>query len=435
MADQRLAGLSHQELYAMAHGGQPGAASTSQASLAKAAQVLENVSRTLDEPLSQLGMGWQGRAAEAARGGIGQHAQWAQQAATQVGSIAEKAGAQFTSATKVIAEMPPPPSAPAAGANLAAAEDQAANLRQRALELMQGHAQECTQTRPTEVIARAPTAGTAAAAAGPEATRTGGRGGVRAAPAVEGGGPAGGIADGGGPGRTVSRAGLAESAGARADAGRSAASGAGTRPASAEPYRPGQGGTARGAAGVEPLGTVGARGERGGPARGPIPEGSWTVTPGAGAARGERSPRMRPVDPAAVSEPYASGPRGSRPGQRPGVPRGEREERDRRRTPRPLAPRGEVPHPLSSRGGPAPGGPGGPGTQGAAYDPGGAGTDPASARGPGHPGADATVMPPMVGGLGYPDSDPGQHERLDYLLDEHDMFDENGWVAPPVIGS
>jgi hypothetical protein len=431
MADQRLAGLSHQELYAMAHGGQPGAAATSQANLSKAAQVLENVSRTLNEPLSQLGAGWQGRAAEAARGGIGQHAQWAQEAAAQVGSVAEKAGAQFTSATKVIAEMPPPAPAPAAGANLAAAEDQAANLRQRALELMQGHAEECAQTRPTETITRAPTAGTAAAAAGPEAARTGGRGSVRAAPTVEGGGPAGGIAAEGGPGRTVSRAGLAGSAGARAAPGRGSAAEAGTRPASVEPYRPGQGGAGRGGPGADPLGSVGARGERVGQVRGPMPEGPWMTTPGPRPARAEPAPRMRPVGPGALSEPYGPGGRGSRQDRRPG---GGLDEREERRAPRPLASRGDAARPLASRGGPVPGGPGGPGTPGAASGPAGPGTD-ASGRGPGHPGADATMMPPMVGGLGQPDSAPGQHERLDYLLDEHDVFDENGWVAPPVIGS
>ncbi|MDT7682312.1 MAG: hypothetical protein QOG57_2622, partial [Pseudonocardiales bacterium] len=94
MTDQRLAGLSHQELWNLAHGGDPAAATTSQANFSRTAQVLENIAKTLNAPLGELGLGWQGQAADAARGGIGQHAQWAEAAAGRANTAAGQAGQQ-----------------------------------------------------------------------------------------------------------------------------------------------------------------------------------------------------------------------------------------------------------------------------------------------------------------------------------------------------
>jgi len=399
---QRLAGLSHQELWNLAHGGSPAAALTSQTNLSKAAQVLENVSKTLSAPLNEFGLGWQGRAADAARAGIGQHAQWAETAAGRASTAAGQAGQQYSSATKVITEMPPPKPAPAPGSpNWAQAEEAAANAKQRALELMQGHAAECARTRPTGTFTRPPTAGTAGVPGTAQASRTAGRGNVvRRAPstnpaAVEAGVPPGRS----GSARPVSQAGLEESPRA---GGTGAARGlAGTRPAAVEPFRSGPGAPVRGGTeGLAPGGPVESAPGRVGGVR-PVPaEGPWLPAPVTGGP-GRVAPPPRPLLPRGGAGATPDGPaaRGQRGGERDGS------------------------FPLAARGGEWNGGPG-------QYDTGGGGP-----HGHGQPGADLGMMPPMMGGLGYSDGERARHERLDYLLDEDDMFDENEWVAPPVIGS
>jgi len=49
------------------------------------------------------------------------------------------------------------------------------------------------------------------------------------------------------------------------------------------------------------------------------------------------------------------------------------------------------------------------------------------------------MLPPVLGAgigtAGFADRERDQHQRLDYLLDETDVFADNEWVAPPVIGS
>jgi hypothetical protein len=413
MTDQRLAGLSHQELWNLAHGGDPAAATTSQVSFARTAQVLESISKTLNAPLGELGPGWQGQAADAARGGIGQHARWAEAAAGRADTAAGQAGQQAASARTVIAEMPPPPSGPpAAGANWAQVEEAQANARQRALELMRGHAEECARTRPTETFTRPPTAGTTTGTAGTGVGRTTGRAGAAAVerapstnPTAAGRGVPGSA---GGGGRTVSRAGLAEAPRSAGVTRGPAAAGTGTRPASVEPYEPGPGGQLRGgspgfgaaAVGSEPGQVAGFRGPRGGQL--------WSGAPGGGGPG--RSERVAPVSeavragpgPGAVLEGPTSLDQRSGKGQRP---RGGSELRPR----------------------------GGPTTNPAG---GGAGThDSTATHGPAQPGIDPSMMPPLLGGAGLRDTEREQHDRLDYLLDEHDIFAENEWVAPPVIGS
>src|SRR5882757_1003175 len=239
MTDQRLAGLSHQELWNMAHGGNPAAASTSQAGLAKAARVLENISRTLSAALNEFGLGWHGQAANAARAGIGQHAGWAEAAAARASTAANQAGQQAASARMVIAEMPPPPAPPAAGANWANAEEASANARLRAVELMQGHATECARTRPSAAFGRPPaagsTVGTVAAAAG-SAAGGGARSVGRAVPDVTATNPAAAerlTPPGGGASRALRWAGLSEPP-TGVPAGRTPG-GTGTRPAAARP--------------------------------------------------------------------------------------------------------------------------------------------------------------------------------------------------------
>jgi len=404
MTDQRLAGLSHHELWSMAHGGNPAAASSSQANLARAARVLENISRTLSAPLNEFGLGWRGLAADATRAGIAQHVGWAEMAAARASTAANQAGQQAASARTVIAEMPPPTPAPPAGAaNWAKAEEASTNARLRAVELLQGHATECAQTRPSAAFGRPPAAGsgtigaTSATVAGAgSGARTAGRGvpNVPATnPAAERVAPSSS-----GVSRAVRWAGLAEPA--MGIAAGPSAGGTGTRPAAVRPGRSGPVGTVPGFA---PAGVV--ESEPGRVARFPVPPvgESW---PGAkagvlGAARGRHA-----------SPPHTLSPRPDR-GRDDLAARGQPGGDGR------LAPRGTrelvVPGPL----GPEPAASRGP-------------THPSS--GPAHAGVDPSMLPLLPGGLGVAES-RGRHRRLDYLLDEDDVFGENEWVTPPVIGS
>jgi hypothetical protein len=411
MTDQRLAGLSHQELWNLAHGGDPAAASTSQTNLAKAAQVLENVSKTLNAPLGELGQGWQGRAADAAHGGIGQHAQWAEAAAARANTAAGQAGQQAASARTVIAEMPPPPAGPpAAGANWAQAEQAQANARQRALELMQQHATECTQTRPTGTFNRPPTSGTAGGGpAGGQVGRSGtqgARGSVRRAPSTNPAAAERGVPGAaGGAGRTVSKAGLeraprSETAPVARD---SVPARTGTRPAAAEPYRPAEphsgapGFGATGALEAAPARVTGFRPVSGDPG---LPAAPGGVTAAHIAA--ERTERVAPVPRTLLERPG--------PGGMPDGPATRAQGVEQGRSG------------LKARGGPSGGAPGQAGD----------GTGPG---GRGQPGADAAMLPPVLGAGGFADQERDQHQRLDYLLDETDVFADDEWVAPPVIGS
>jgi hypothetical protein len=306
----------------------------------------------------------------------------------------------------VIAEMPPPPSGPpAAGANWAQAEEAQANARLRALELMRGHADECTRTRPTDTFTRPPTAGSSAGAANTGVARPTGRAGAAGAehaPATNPAAARGGVPPANAAGaRTVSRAGLAEppGTGGVARGAPSAGTGTGTRPASVEPYQPGRGGQVRAdSPGFGATGAVGSQPGRAAGFREPPSEQGWLGTPGAGGP--DRTERAAPVPATA----------------RQGSGAGTRSEGAAA-----LAQRGGAG--LRPRGGP-PTNPAGP-----------AGADNGGPHGSAQPGIDPSMMPPMLGGAGFHDTEHEQHERLDYLLDEHDIFGENGWVVPPVIGS
>ncbi|HTF47455.1 MAG TPA: hypothetical protein VK735_08420 [Pseudonocardia sp.] len=409
MTDQRLAGLSHQELWNLAHGGNPAAASTSQAALARAARVLENISRTLSAPLNEFGLGWRGQAANAARAGIGQHAGWAEAAAARASNAANQAGQQAASARRVIAEMPPPTPAPPAGAaNWAKAEEASANARLRAVELMQGHATECAQTRPSAAFGRPPAAGSPGTIGATTGTVTGAGAGARTAgrgaPNVPATNPAAAervAPSGGGASRAVRWAGLAEPA--IGVAAGPAAGGIGTRPAAVQPARSGPSGPVPG---FIPTGVVEA--EPGRAARFPVPSFGETwpgVQAGAlGAAPGRQAapPHALLPRPEAARDGLAT--RGQRGADGAG----------------PLAPRGGpeliVPGPL----GPEPAG-----SRGHTHP----------STGPAHAGVDPSMLPLLPGGLGVAESERDGHRRLGYLLDEDDVFGENEWVTPPVIGS
>ncbi|WP_028925961.1 hypothetical protein [Pseudonocardia acaciae] len=410
MADQRLAGLSHQELWNLAHGGDPAAASRSQAAFSRVAQVLGGVSRTINAPLAEFGIGWRGMAADAGRAGIAQHAQWAEAAATRATLAGNQAGQQAASARTVIAEMPPPAPAPPAGAaapttgpaaaNWAQAEQAAANARQRALELMQGHAAECARTRPTGGFAPAPTAGAGGGAARAVAGGADGRGGAAGRVRGLGGGMSGmsgmgGVSGASGAGGAGGgRGGVVGRPVSVAAAGASVTPHPGARPGSVAAVSPVQhGATALGAvfgAPVRPGRMVGPRAEASRPGDG----GTGPATAG---RRGTDRTRAEPLPERPV--PVGGASASPVPDQRDGLP---------------AAPGPQQPH------GPPDGG---------------TGTDP-GARGQGRPGAvgpPAPMVPPLLGGAGMV-GDDATYERPDFLLDDSDLFTDDGWVAPPVIG-
>jgi hypothetical protein len=431
MTDQRLAGLSHQELWHLAHGGNPAAASTSQANLAKAARVLESISRTLSAPLNEFGLGWQGRAANAARAGIGQHAGWAEVAAARASTAANQAGQQAASAHMVIKEMPPPAPAPAAaGANWAKAEEASANARLRAVELMQGHATECAQTRPSAAFGRPPAAGSTATTGTVAGASAGARSVGRGAPHVPTTNPAAAervAPSGGGASRAVRWAGLAEPPTGAASG--HPASGTGTRPAAAEPARSGRGGPLPGFA---PARVVEPEPNR---PRFPVPPVGEPWAAAQAGALGGVPGRQAPAPSTLLPRPDGGrdddlATRGQRGGHGALAPRGSPELLG----PGPLGPdpRGPNPH------GPDPAGPDPAGLRGQAHasaDPRGhthASVDP---RGHTHASVDPSMLPFLPGGLGLAESERDGHRRLDYLLDEDDVYGENEWVTPPVIGS
>lgn len=416
MSDQRLAGMSLEELYQMAHGGQPEAAAASQHGFTSISATLRKVSQTINEPLSGFGMGWDGQASQAAQAGISQHVQWAEQAAGRASTAAGQAGQYYTSAKNVIANMPDPASVPGASGgaaeatDLAAVEQAQANAKQRAIELMQGHADVCQQAAPKTGFAPPPTAGAAggvARAAAVTEKAPGGRsvaratapgGAADAAPAAESGG-------------ATTTAGAVEQPSPASRAGATVTAGAEGGPGSLGGYRPGVVGE------MVPAGTgflpVGSGRTRGG--RVLSSQGAATGTADAGRYAGAERARRRVAPVSEVSQalpPAGAGAMSREAGQHP----------VRRAAQRPL-PRGDG-HPLD----------------GHRAD---LGTAPAGVPGPesaGHPvyghhsaGLPGGMMPPMMGGAGTTDSEQ-QHQAPDYLLDDIDLFDGNSWVTPPVIG-
>jgi hypothetical protein len=398
--DQRLAGLSHQELWDLAHGGDPAAASTSQVNLSKAGRVLEDVARTLDAPLTEFELGWRGQAADAARGGIDRHARWAESAAARVHAAAAWAERQAASARAVITQMPPPPAgAPSAdAANWARAEEARANVRLRALELMERHGAECAATQPAGAFPGPALAGTGGAPAAGASAHAPARGAATrpamTRPITET--PAGPAAAGPAvrPGRGVAGWWLGPtSPGARLGAGPPGI-GVGTRPVAVPPF-----GSTRG-------GSVGP----GDPAEpGLVPAGV----------------RRSALDSSAAQpSPSSTGPVGRPVGTSPAMPdRAISSARGSERTAAPVRRRGD------ERTGPAGLVPRG-AADGSQTAPGWDGV----ARPTGHDqGGDAVVAPPMPT-IGPIDPGSDRHRRLDYLLDEIDVFTEDGWVVPTVIG-
>ncbi len=429
MADPRFGGFSHAELYAMAHGGDPSAAERAHTSWARTAQTLDGVHNTLKSSISELGLGWQGKAADAARVGIGQHEEWARTAGAQSAALGESAAREAASARNVIAQMPPPAPAPtggaagtAGGANWAQAEQVAENGRLRAVELMNGHAAASAQAKPTGNFAQPPTAGAGGAAVGAPGTRgPAGRTPARG-PRVNRGGAAPGAGRGAGTGR-VGTAGTGRPAEV-AGRGRGAAA---ARGGPAE-VRAAGAGEVRGPGG---RGGVGPVEDTGAPARG----GGMGVPMGPNGGRRRTYRPGRPGTWAEQPEPPIGAVRGE-----PAASRTRYDRPPPRSTPPPLAERGG---PLTPRGVTGPLGPDGSalvqaGQSTGPSGPDGGAHDPTRHGGTGDAGAGGT---PMMGGggmgAGWHDGGHGAtHQRLGYLLEEDEIFtDEEGTVVPPVIGA
>ncbi len=380
MTDQRLPGFSHEQLYRMAHGGDPGAAEQAGTRLSRAAETLRGISETLERTAARIGVGWSGQAAEAARGGIGTHARWAETAGQRARLAGTAAAEQAISARHVITQMPPPRPAPSGGGgspvgvNAAEAEAARANDRRRAIELMKGHADVTTRTRPNGQFLQAPTAGGAGAAGVP-----GGRG--------TGGGRVGRV---GGPAEATAPA---------------AGAAAGSRPVASTPTGPrtGSAGAGRGM-------VAGSRGAS-------VPPGArqGPVVTGAAAGRQARPGPGIPLGGVARGGTDLSGTRRARPqdhhGPHPGtVPTSSP-------TGTPSDPLGDGTHQQTT-------GPDRPGRAGAPGEPSG-GTSPGVAMAP----------PLCAGGVADVGGDQGGHRRLGFLLDDDSIFNGDGSVTPPVIGA
>jgi hypothetical protein len=152
MRDVRWEGFSHDEIYARVHQG-PGRAASADAEAAWS--TVESTIRAVDEQLTravrQIGVSWEGAAAERVHGGMTVMSNWALDAAGDALLTKNGIAAQAEQASYVRTHMPPPRTAEwnetmgqvlaadglvPAIADLGALEDRMANDHARAVELM-----------------------------------------------------------------------------------------------------------------------------------------------------------------------------------------------------------------------------------------------------------------------------------------------------------
>jgi hypothetical protein len=411
MSEQRPAGADIYTMDQWAHAGSPPAASASQGALTEVSNQLRQVAEALKAPLAQLGVTWQGQAADAAKAGISQHVQWAETTAQQVSTMAGGAGQYFNSAQSVIPQidelMAQATAAAAAGgaggpggmaANAAIAEQAQAEAAQRGRELFQQHAGVCESSAPKVAATAPPTAGSGgkAAAVAEEAGAGAGRSVDKNAGATAEG-EGGAVAE-----EPVGATTSASAAEGPHGVGEGAPGEAGGRPGSVPGYEPGAGGVVTAGGGYLPQ----TRARRTGYS--PVYGASDDGLPG-----GSGSSRYSGDGFADEAMP-AGGVLGAGGGTyRPGKPT---PPAPRTRTVTP-APDGHADGyddgALSGQGG-------GQGQQGQQQ---------------GMPGG-GMMSPGMMGGAmaGGGQGQQGQrHDSPDYLLDEDDLFNGEDWVAPPVI--
>jgi PPE family len=440
MSDIRWEGFTHDEIYARVQQG-PGRAASADAEAAWS--TVESTIRAVDEQLTravrQVGAGWQGAAAERVHGGMNVMSNWALDAAGDALLTKHGIAAQAEEAGHVRAAMPPPHTAKwndtvgqvVAGAGLVPGmtdigplEDQMANDRARAVELMNQYSARSSENRqmmnywtqpPTvvvETVAPASTSGAATVSLAGIGTghTTSSAMGSPATPADVAGqvgvpvpAPAGGSDP---PG-----------AGARMDAGpgmpsaTNAAGSASAVPATAwqspsSASNPTTGADRTAAPGLVPV----------------VP------TPGTGPSSTGRVPASRPgldTRPSASSSARPHGtdlPNGVRPVV-PGPPSrsASGEAPLPGRVPGPGVPAEPVPRP--SHGVPRES----PGTwRATSVEPG----VPAATSSRGVTPTGHGIIP--MGGVGRPADQ--EHRRPDYLIDDTDAFADDRWFTPPVIG-
>jgi hypothetical protein len=398
----------------MAHGGQPQAALASGQALTEISGQLTEVANSLKAPLNQLlEVSWQGQAADAAKAGIGQHAAWAENVATEITAMAGEADQYHASAMSTISKMDglmqqwqqleqakaaAAAAGPTGAANVAAIEEMEQELQLQALQAFQQHAATCTSITPKGAVTAPPTAG------------SGGKGAAVAEEAGEGAGKsvdknAGATSEGGTvaeepAGRTTSASAVEGPNGV----GEGAPGEAGGRPDSVSGYEPGAGGMVRAGGGYLPQ----TRTQRNGyaPANGAsddgLPGGSGSSRYGGdgfadeampvggvlGAGGGETYRPSKPTSPPPRTRTVTQAPDGYSDGYDDGA--------------------------LSGQGD-------GQGQQGQQQGMSGGGM----------------MSPGMMGGGAMAGGGQGQqgqrHDSPEYLLDEDDLFNGEDWVAPPVI--
>jgi hypothetical protein len=422
MSDVRWEGFTHDEIHARVQQG-PGRGASTAAEAAWA--TVETTIRTVDDQLTravrQIGVDWQGAAADSVRGGMTVMSNWALDAAGDALLTREGIGAQADAAGHVRTAMPAPRTAEwneavgqalsgvghiPAVPDIGALEDRMSEDRTVAVDLMNRYTSDSSTnqqmmnywTPPPSVVVETVTPG---AASGTEvAARLGVAGAVAGALAAAGVAAARSGARGGTPGTA----------------------GGGRAPVV---------GPVAGSAGTASVPGAGA--PDGPPAPGTVGAPSAPAGPGGTASRSGRVPGGAP--PTGGVRPVVPGP----------PPRPDVDGRPATRD----APLGGTPAPppapgSSSRttggvlGGPVGGGPGGPAYGGAPRTPPAApvgeavaGRPPEAAAGRGTPVSGHGIMP-MTGAAARPaDQD---HRRPNYLVDDTDAFADDRWFTPPVIG-
>lgn len=423
MSSPGAGGSEHERLWRESRQGDPAAATNSQAGYQRTAVALNKISETIQAPLKEFGLAWEGAAAGAANRGIGQHGQWAGEAAARSTAEGAKAGEYARSAQDVKHKMPPypPQLSPSAqekgvmGGNWALAEEERMNALQRARQLMADHVGTCQSVRPSPGFA-GPAPGVRGAPP-PPGGRSGGPGTRAGSPVAPGGA--------GSPGVTGTRLG--------GPAARASVPGA-PRPAGAEPAgRLGPGVAAgagyrqnRSGSGVVPASAAGAVG-RGGQSERPRGDTRPAVAPSGPAGRTESNERRLPVVSGPPVRPELAGVHRNAAPHRPLQPRGNRQASTDNAIsagqPGAGGAGGAGGGEQSGSGGPAPAQPGSgiPGT----------GLPGSGVPGSGMPGG---VPPPVLGAGGWSEAEADRHERPGYLLDDSDLFPDEDGVVPPVIG-
>ena len=109
MSDVRWEGLTHEEIYARVQTG-PGRAASADAETAwgTVASTIRDVDAQLTRAAREIGIGWQGAAAENVRGGMTVMSNWALDAAGDAELTRDGVAAQADAAAHVRAAMPPP---------------------------------------------------------------------------------------------------------------------------------------------------------------------------------------------------------------------------------------------------------------------------------------------------------------------------------------